>query len=174
MPSQVTLLLKVPKYIKNYLISLYGQEPVFFPKKSDYNAFLLRNLTRPPVNNRPDFFCNLAGSCKFESTWCENYIRSNYLEIAIPYSEFKNIDANNYLGRDARKIFRREIERHFVYDFHTFIREQIRQGIERRIATINFMELHNIMEDDLSFSAFYRDFNRMLKKRRLITCKSVV
>jgi len=174
MPSQVTLLLKVPKYIKNYLISLYGQEPVFFPKKSDYNAFLLRKLTRPPVNNRPDFFCNLAGSCKFESLSCDRYIRNNYLEIAVPYSEFKNIDANNYLGRDPRHILRREIERHFIYDFHNFIREQMREGIERRIATITFMGKHNILEDDLSFSAFYRDFNRMLQKRRLTSCKTVV
>lgn len=176
MPSALTIFLKVPKYIKRYLITLYGpQEPIFFPRKSDYNTFILASLERPTIKNRPQFFCRIINDCSFHSEeLCSDFNRDNFIEISVPFSKFKNLDSFNYFARRHHRHLRAEIERHFVYDYRTFIREKIREGHERKTATLMFMEQYEIMEDDLTFSAFYRDFNRMLQKRRLSSCKTVI
>ena len=157
MPSPITILLEVRPMIKQYLLALYGpEEPIMFPRKSDHNSFLIRHLGRPPENSRQ----------VFRQEGC--------IEIALPYTKLKNLESHNYLGFHDRIAFRQEIEREFVYNYHVFIREKMRQGEDRKVATIMFMELHNIREEDLSFFAFYRDFNRMLNKRRIKDCKTVI
>ncbi|MHC1707406.1 MAG: hypothetical protein AB9842_07780 [Bacteroidales bacterium] len=153
----MTVILEMKPYLKQYLLALYGpQEPIMFPRKSDHNSFLIRHLGRPPANSRP--------TRKTEDS----------IEIALPFTQLKNLMANNYLSVNDRKAFRRELEREFVYNFHLFIRERMREGMERKLATIEFMEVHNIREEDLSYAAFYRNFNRMLNKRRLTDCRTVI
>ncbi len=152
--SPITNLLEVRPMIKQYLLALYGpEEPIVFPRKSDHNSFLIRHLGRPPANARPD-----KGS-------------GSTIEIALPFTQLKNLASHNYLGYHDRIAFRQELEREFVYNYHLFVREKMREGMERKTATLQFMEMHNITEDELTYSAFYRDFNRMLKKRRLTAVK---
>ena len=142
-------------HIISYLKTLYGpEEPISFPKKSDYNAFLVKKLGLPPRDFRLD---------------C-----SNMKKIAIqpPETNLKDLFANNYLGFHDQIAFRRIVERDFISDFHAFVNQKITEGWNRKMGTIMFMELNNIVDDELSYSAFYRDFNRLLFKRRSTFSKS--
>ena len=157
MPTLMTIILEVKPILRQYLLSIYGpQEPIAFPRRSDFNSFLIRHIGRPPENAR-----------HVKETGCT-------IEIAIPYTRLKNPESHNYLGFHDRIALRREIEREFIYNYHLFIREKMREGTERKIATLEFMEKHKISEDELTYSAFYRNFNRMLQKNRISTCYTVI
>jgi hypothetical protein len=64
--------------IKQYLLALYGSEvPINFPAKSDYNSFLFYRLGRPLENDR------------------QVIQHEGNIEIALPYTKFKNIQSHN-------------------------------------------------------------------------------
>lgn len=157
MPTPMTVILEVKPYLRQYLLSIYGpQEPIVFPRRSDFNSFLIRHIGRPPENAR--------------------HVKETgpVIEIAIPYTRLKNPESHNYLGFNDRVALRREIEREFIYNYHLFVREKMREGMERKIATLMFMDAHKITEDELTYSAFYRNFNRMLQKSRINACDTVI
>ncbi|MFZ4705438.1 MAG: hypothetical protein ACOYMF_05465 [Bacteroidales bacterium] len=155
MPSPVTFLMEVKPYIKSYLLTLYGpSEPILFPKKSNYCRFIHQNIQKRPPDAHVDFN------------------REGKVEIQLYYNEFKNILHYNYIGKEGAKKLRNIIKAEFTQDFRDFIKLKIDNGWSRKEATIMFMTLYNISEDDISFSAFYRDYSRQLQKRRLKYCES--
>lgn len=156
MPSPFTILLDVKPHIKNYLLTLYGPtEPITFPKKSDYNNMLVRLLNPPPGDE-----------------YTPNFSRLEKIEIYLPHTNRKCLESSNYLSRDDAKKLRLEIDWDFYSDYRAFIRRKMNEGINRKEAIVLFMEVCNIQDEHLSFSAFYRDYNRQLKRRRLTFCKS--
>ena len=157
MPAPVTILLDVKPYLKSYLLTLYGpSEPIRFPRRHCLNTFLIRHLGPPPAGSFP------------------KASRAGKVEIALPYSRAKNVLYNHYLSEHDEEALRKELEREFVYDYRCYIKEKMRAGISRKEATELFMEVYNIRDEYLSFSALYRDFSRMLQKRRLTSAKLVI
>ena len=156
MPSQFTVLLEVKPYIKSYLLTLYGpREPIAFPKKSDYNKILIDKIGLTPKEGfKPDFK------------------RLGKVEIVLPQTNRKNLQCQTYLSEEDREMLRKEIDQDFYSDCRAFIREKMRDGMSRKDATTLFMEVFNIQDEYLSFSSFYRDYNRQLQRRRLSFCKS--
>lgn len=154
MPSQVSVLVEVKSYIKSYLQTLYGGEPVIFPRKSMYNRFMLQKVVRRPANAKIDFD------------------RAGKIEILLPYNAIKNVQVYNYLGRDEAENLRKMFKDDFTIDFREFIKERLRDNWNRKEATLMFMDAYNISEDDISFAAFYRDYSRQLRKRRLTLSES--
>jgi hypothetical protein len=149
--------IKISCHLISYLKTLYGpKEPISFHKRSDYNTFLIRKLGRPPSNFK------LKKELKPEIT------------ILLPETCLKDLNANNHLSIKDEKDFRKIIARDFIADYHAYIDLQFSKGKTRKEATIMFMNLFNIREEELGFWALYRDYNRMLQKRRLIFSKPVI
>lgn len=154
MPSRISVLVEVKPYIKAYLCTLYGSQPVCFPRKSMYNRFLIQKIVRRPDNAAIDLD------------------RDGKIEILLPFNPVKNVYTYNYIGRDEQEKLRKMFKDDFTIDFREFIKEKLRDGWNRKEATILFMKAFNIAEDDISFSAFYRDYSRQLQKKRLTYCES--
>lgn len=155
MDKGCTILLEVKSHIKSYLTALYGpSEPIQFPKRHLYNAFLIKKVGKPPAGVKIDFS------------------RANKIEIQPPDTNLRDMIANNYLGERDQIEFRKIIERDFSLDFIMFIETKLHEGFTRKVSTLMFMNLYKISEDDISFSAFYRDYDRKKEKRRVIFSES--
>jgi len=145
----VTTLIPLKSHHIAYLNSLYGKQPMTFPKKNVFSRFFLTRLNVPPLDYYPDT------------------VRYGTLEILLPYNIIKDVRTYNYLSLESKEFFRKLVSIEFQLDFQGFCRLKISQGFTRKAATILFMNLYNIQDDDLSFSAFYRDYSRKLHTRRL-------
>lgn len=147
MPSPVSVLIPIKSHHKAYLTTLYGTEPIAFPKKHIFNRFLIQHIHTRPLDVLPDVD------------------REGKIEIFLPYNPCKNVRVHNYLSRESMEDFRKLINWEFSIDFREFIRAKIEDGFKRKDATLLFMDLYKISEDDISFSAFYRDYSRQIRKR---------
>lgn len=147
MPSNMTVLIPMKSYLKKYLISIYGAEPIEFPHRHQYNTFLIRRLSRPPVDFKPTFD------------------RENCIEIVLPFNHLVDVNYKFHLSIRDCASFRKEIDREFMYDYICVIQEFMKQGYNRIQATTLCMAVYNIVDEDISFDAFYKNFYRKWKIR---------
>jgi hypothetical protein len=147
MPSDITVHIEIKKYLKKYLIAVYGPEPVTFPHGHQYNRFLVRKLSKVPVNHKPVID------------------RDNCIEIFLPWNNLIDVRYYNHLSVDDKQAFRYEIDRDFMYDYIKFIDDKCREGFNRMQATAMCQNLYGINDEDISFDAFYKNFYRKAKIR---------
>ena len=151
MLTPITVSIEVPAYLKNYLLALYGpEEPIKFKNRSVYNRFLIQNTGPWP-----------------EQITKKNLVKAGNIDVILPWNMFKDPAKCNYIGWEDQKRFRAEIIADFKSDFFAFIKEKMGEGFLRKDATILFMNTYNISDSDLSFDAFYRNFNRKMAIRRI-------
>ena len=91
MCSNQIITIKVKSYLKKYLIKLYGDEPVKFPQRHNYNRFLIQRLSKTGKH----FFKKIND-------------KSDYIEIMLPFNELKDIRSYNYLSEENKIAFRKD------------------------------------------------------------------
>ena len=141
----VTSRIKIKEYLKEYLISIYGSEPVRFPDDSDLLATLHDvRITRP--RNAPDD-------------------EENNLEIVIPYQKVgKNARTHNYLSRRGQLELQKKVQRLFSASLNEFVSDCRTKGYEYQASIEMFADLHNLQSISIG-GLKKKDYRRRVKKR---------
>lgn len=156
MSEQITINIEIKPHFKKYLIANYGQEPIKFPYKHNYNRFIVLNLIKPPK----DFKLLQNNECS--------------VSIVLPKNNLHDITSYNYLSERDKIIFREEIEQDFWRDVKEYINKQQREEkLNLKKAVILLMKMYNISENELTFDAIYKHFQREKKKRSLMFTFSI-
>jgi len=118
MPSHITVKIKVPPYIKKYLIaqSVNKKEPVAFERKHIYNISLIQKISNynylekislDEKDDVFDYFFNRWTS--FES-----------ISILLPFNKRKDVRSFNYISKHCKQEFVTEVKEDFYFElmFH--------------------------------------------------------
>jgi hypothetical protein len=164
MPSPVTVRIKVPRYIRKYMLaqSENMEEPLVFPKKHIYNISLVQKLSNYnylkyiPIHERHyvyEYFYHPNNQLPtFE-----------YVSIALPFNERKNVHSFNYLGLHSKYRFVKEVKEDFYFELTRYIIKMMRQNVQRKDSIAQFLEFYEISEDDIKFETLYRQSTRILE-----------
>jgi len=138
-------------YLKAFTISVYGSEPVFFPKRDKLNDLLQILLTKPPAEHKP-----IRAAEKVD-----------YLEIILPYFETLNINSYNFLSARSQRSFGKRLKSRFWVAFEDFMDEAFRNNMTRTDAIALFIEKYELPYDgyieDMLRKSIYRS-RRILQK----------
>ena len=164
MPSEVTVRIKVPGYIKKYMIaqSVNRDEPVAFPPKHIYNISLVQKITN--YN-----YLKYIPLCERDNVYEYFYHVKHqlptyeYISIALPFNERKNVLSFNYLGINSKYQFIKEVKEDFYFELTRYIIKRMRQNVQRKDAILEFTEFYNITEDDIKLETLYRQTTRILE-----------
>lgn len=131
MKDRITVKISMEPHLKAFLLAVYRQDPpIFFPKKDKLNDLIQLLLDKPPRD------------CKHKP-----HPEGEYLEVIIPYFEFKNIMSYHYLSADNQRIFCRRAKKLFWVTFEDFMDECFRQDLRRNDAINLFIDKYNIPVD---------------------------
>ena len=157
MPSPISVKISVASWMKRYLEfqSEDGESKILtFSRKHEYNIFIMRlvsNYKRNVVSAKPVD---------------ENVKLNSEVKINLPFSDRKDVYFYNYLSRASMQIFRAEIELDMLFDFKRYLRTEILNGKQKKIAIREFFEKHNITEDDIKYESFERKHTRYMNKTK--------
>jgi hypothetical protein len=130
MKDRITVKIQMEPHLKAFLISVYRQDPVFFPKKDKLNDLLLLLLAKQPRDLIP------------------KDPQGPHLEIILPYFENLNIMTYNYLSEQSRRTFLRRVRMIFWCTFEDFMDECFRNDMGRTESIGLFIEKYNLPLDD--------------------------
>jgi len=148
-------------YLKAFVLSVYGKEPVFFPKRDKLNDLLQILLAKPPSNYKP----------------IKPKDKNSCLEVILPYFENLNISTYNYLSELSQRAFEKRIKSRFWVTFEDFMDESFRNNLTKADAIALFIEKYNLPYDsyieDMLRKSIYRSRRILQKypKRRYIRRK---
>jgi hypothetical protein len=164
MPSPVTVRIKVPRYIRKYMLaqSENREEPLVFPKKHIYNISLVQKLCNYnylkyiPMDERENVYEYFYHASNQSTTF-------EYVTIALPFNERKDPRSFNYLGRISKYAFVKEVKEDFYFELIRYIIKMMRQNVQRKDSIAQFLEFYEISEDDIKFETLYRQSTRILE-----------
>lgn len=130
MKDRITVKIPMEAHLKAFILSVYKQEPVFFPKKDKLNDLLSLLLAKPPKDYVP------------------KDPKEPFLEIILPYFENLNIMSYNYLSEQSMRSFVRRIRKIFWITFEDFMDECFRNDMGRTDSIYLFIEKYNLPLDD--------------------------
>lgn len=164
MPSPVTVRIKVPPYIKKYMIaqSENNEEPLVFPKKHIYNISLVNKLCNYnylkyiPLCERDNVYEYFYHAKHHLNTY-------DYVSVSLPFNERKDPRSFNYLGRYSKYKFVKEVKEDFYFEMTRYLIKKMRENMQRKQAILEFTEFYNINEDDIKFETLYRQTTRILE-----------
>lgn len=144
--SQITVQLKVDDYLKDYLISSYGEEGniISFPERSDL-SLRVRSL----LNKQPNEFSRIEGS---------------FVEVKLPFSDTKDPRVYNYLSANSQKIISRDVYYEFYAVLHRHMKE-FEKSMLKEEAFWLFYEMYNIDLDHIKFETLKKNFYRFMQKK---------
>lgn len=97
------------------------------------------------------------------------------------YSERVSFDLCDRLGRFQLKYslviqFNIEYDRVFKENLRQWVMAQFENGVNNRVAVMNFLKYYNIKEDEYSYESAYRDWLRFKRKEydRKLTGETVI
>lgn len=149
MPSPITISIRVQPYLVDFMVSIYGPQPIEFPRKDNFNRILNVFLDKEP-----------------ESKSHYNPTETN-LDILLPYFEDKNVLYNFHLSSVQKRILVRKIEDKFRLSFRDEVDQYLLLGFTRIEAIYFFMEKYNIREE--SIEMLKKDYHRFRNSK---ACKN--
>lgn len=161
MPSQVTVKIKVPPYIKKYIVaqSVNKIEPLHFHHKHVYAISLVQKVSNFNACNH--FRIDDRGNVR--EYLSPHHPDPEHVVILLPYSRDKDVRRFNYLSVNDKRRFRSEVKDDFYFELIRFVIGRMRKNIPRKDAIQLFYEKYHITEDDLKFESIYRQTSRILE-----------
>jgi hypothetical protein len=164
MPSPVTVKIKVPPYLKKYIIaqSVNKAEPVQFDRKHIYAISLILKtsnynyLQYIPLKER----CNVYEYFYHPKNQSPTF---EYIDIRLPYNDRKDVRSFNYLGLHNKYRFISEVKEDFYFEMTRVMIKKMRTNASRKEALEHFLKTYNITEDDIKFESLYRQSSRILE-----------
>jgi hypothetical protein len=154
MSSPVIVTVKCQVYLIRFLEKLYGDQPISFPRRHEFNSML-------------DFFLSIPPSPFVEPDYGEMSLR-----IALPFFENKDIRSYNYLSDLKQQKFEKRINEFFKIHFHSSMDKHINLGFVRKDSIELFMDEYNLPADCIDL--LDKDYARYVTirwKRRLFRNK---
>jgi hypothetical protein len=141
MVDRPTVKIKIKPYLKQFLISVYGEEPLYLPKRDKLADRLAWCLNKPPDQiPPPDPEANL--------------------EIVLPWFEQVNIHQYNYMSRRGQYAFELFVQQRFWVTFEEFMDLNYRAGLTKYASFMLFLERYNIEEDSSMAQSLYKSLYR--------------
>lgn len=164
MPEKPSIRLKVPAYIKKYMLaqSVNNAEPMIFPRKHIYNISLVKKtsnynyLKQLPITEKENVYEHFYNVKRQLPSF-------RYVTITLPYNEVKDPFTYNYFSRKSKNLFLKEVKDDFYFELTRYIIRRMRQNIPRKEAIIEFLNFYKITEDDVKLETIYRQTSRILK-----------
>jgi hypothetical protein len=147
MPSPMTVSIWLRPHLVDFMVSIYGPQPIGFPRKDNFSLMLHKFLQK----ETPSY-----------SRYRKGYAK---LTMKLPYFEDKNVLSNFNLLPWQQATLISKIEVIFRLTFRDEINEFLLLGIKRKDAIYLFMEKHGISED--SFDMLKKDYHRYRICRRV-------
>jgi len=141
-PKRPTVFIKMKPYLKAFLISILGNEPIFIPQNQDgnYLRIIEKLLIKPTVRD----IISIPDD------------KSDYVEIMLPCYKYTNISIKNFLSQNSQKIIEQRVNDLFWEAFYVHMTDLAKDNVNILNATILFIEKHNI--------PFKGDVEEMLRK----------
>jgi hypothetical protein len=153
MPQQrITVFIKLKPYLKAFLVSVYGKEPIFFPRSKEdrFVNIIEKLLIKPPENYQ-----------------VEQLDREQHIEVILPFYMFTNIYSKNYISHKSQRIFEERVNSIFWEVYYDFMDDCLSDDISRNLATNLFIEKYNLpytaQLDDMLTKGLYRS-KKLLRK----------
>lgn len=106
--STITTKIKLKHYLREFLIHLYGEEPICFPQNSDLLVFLHTYRTKPP---KPGVI---------------EVLEETNTELAVPYQKSgRDSRIYNYLGRRAQIEFQKKVHTLFCATLNDYVAQKV-------------------------------------------------
>ncbi|MGA2824316.1 MAG: hypothetical protein ABSE72_12420 [Bacteroidales bacterium] len=152
--SNQIIKIKCDFYLIRFLESIFGPQPIKFPKSHNFNNILSYNLGFiPPDYQDPDF-------------------GNETLLVELPYFENKDPRVYNYLSPKQQKIFRDEVYCLFKLTFRTDITKILLMQFKRqkKRALEMFIDKYNIPLDcwDMLDKDYSRHIQLTWKKKKRV------
>lgn len=162
MPSPITISIRVQPYLVDFITSLFGPQPISFPRKHNFNRMLNLFLEK----EQPAF---------------SNYRRGETnLEIQLPYFEDKNVLSNFSISPVQERVLVSKMEDLFKLTFRDEMDQWLLLGVTKIEAIHLFIDKHQLKED--SVDMLLKDYQRFrdckykkkasLKKKKILSVKS--
>jgi hypothetical protein len=148
MPSPISINIKMPAYLIQYLENKYGSQPIAFPRKDRFGNIL------PQLTRKPD-----ASEFQFD------HYGKNNLEVVLPYSVEKNVLYHNFMPKAAQVLFESMIHKEFLTLFHTFMNDAYNCKVEINESINVFIDIHQM--DYSCFDMLIKERQRYMNGLRL-------
>ncbi len=147
MPSPISISIRIQPYLVDFMVNVYGAQPIEFPRKDNFNRILNKFMEKDPATY-------------------SNYRRGDTnLEIKLPYFEDKNVLYNFSLSPHQENVLISKIENMFKLTFRDEMDQWLLLGVKRIDAIYLFMEKHCIREDAVDM--LIKDYQRFRNYRRV-------
>jgi hypothetical protein len=153
--SQISVNIQCHVAVVAYIQSVYGKQPVSFPKKDRFNTMLAFSVIKSP----PDY----AGEPDYGK---------ETLKVNLPYMEDKNVLTWNYVPEVAKKEIAKAMKALMYSEFHLHMDKAKSKDIDFNVhsAVYLFMEKYNI--PPVAFDMFLQVRKRYLSRLRVARNKS--
>jgi hypothetical protein len=142
MSSDIEIKIKCPDYLIKFLISLYGEMPIVFPKNHDLIRTLNHLLNRPPKD------------------YHEDSIYEDTLRIQLPHFEDKDVYYNFYLSEYSKRLFLIRLTRYFKLIFRDDINQSRLCGFNEKDSINLFIDKFNLNSGGDIYSNLEKDYRR--------------
>jgi hypothetical protein len=140
MPSPMTISIRIQPYLVDFMESIYGPQPIEFPRKDNFNRILNKFLDKEPATS-------------------SRYRRDDTnLEIQLPYFEDKDVMYHFNLTACQERILANKIEDLFKLSFRDEIDQYLLLAVQRIDAIHLFMDKHKIREEAIDM--LQKDYQR--------------
>lgn len=148
MPSPITISIRIQPYLVDFMQKIYGQQPIEFPRKDNFNRILSKFMEKEPPAST-------------------NYRRGDTnLQIKLPYFENVNVLYNFSLSAVQESVFVSKIENTFKLTFRDEMDQYLLLGLSKIESIHLFMEKYGIREDAIDM--LQKDYQRFRNIRRVI------
>lgn len=148
--SQFTVNIKCYSYVISYIESIYGPQPICFPKKDRFNTMLAFSVIKTPrdYSGEPDF-------------------GENTLSVCLPGMEDKNVQTWNYVPECAKREIASAMKALMFSEFHCHMDRAKSKDIAFNVhsSIYLFMEKYGINPGSLDM--FLQARKRYLTKLRV-------
>jgi hypothetical protein len=140
MSSPIQVSFNADQYLVAFLEYIYGNQPITFPKQSDFNRQLFRMLEKPPKD------------------YVYSSSKEDTLIVNVPYCSEKNVLYQHYLTDLNKKVLLDGVDDLFRITFHSEVNEWVILRVRIKDAIHLFMEKYGI--DEQAFDMLLRDYGR--------------
>lgn len=154
----------IKPYLKDFLINMYGQEPIPASKKNLIGILIEPLLQKPPADYIPSKTIKDDNSILVDVVWYNKECGSR-----------KNPLFNYYLGKDDQISFNKGVAKIFNTEFFSFVDghllafQQLNRSVEIKNTINLFCEKNNISIDHANYDMLQKSYYRYRKNKK-ITC----
>lgn len=160
--SNQIIRIKMKPYLKDYLVHLYGSEPIRFNDRSKYNELIMQLISKAP----------------------DDYIPSRETEgivqIQLPYNNKKDVRSYYYLSMNSQEIIQQRIYAMFYAEVFHFVNKcamNKNKGyatLSIKNAIILFLEQHGINPDSVTYETVRKQYYRYRKSLKVLDPKNIL